>query len=237
VSILYQHAREFGLDLTESQQEAFDRYYRLLVEWNERFNLTAITGYTEVQLKHFVDSLSAAPILMGMGAEGRTLVDIGAGAGFPGLPLALAIPDLRVTLVEATGKKVRFLDQVVRELGIENVTTLHARAEELAGKGTYRAMFDYAVARAVAPLRTLAEYALAFVRVGGLFIAYKAVEAEAEAREARRGIELLGGKLREVTPVRLGTRDDVRHLVVVDKIGPTPKIYPRSGGLPRSKPL
>ena len=132
MSLLYQHAREFGIELSTVQLENFEKYYRLLVEWNEKINLTSITEYTGVQLKHFLDSLSAAPILMQPGIADRQLLDVGAGAGFPGLPLAIALPDLRVTLMEATGKKVRFLDQTIRELGLENVIAVHARAEEYA---------------------------------------------------------------------------------------------------------
>lgn len=237
MSILYQHAREFGVDLTPTQQEQFEKYYHLLVEWNEKFNLTAITEYTSVQLKHFLDSLSAAPILLKEGAADKRLIDIGAGAGLPGLPLALAFPDLRVTLLEATGKKVRFLDEVIRELDLQNVMAVPARAEEYARLSPHREEFDFAVARALAPMRTLVEYTLPFVRVGGLAIAYKAVDAEQETGEARHGIRTLGGRVREIVSVKLGDLDDVRRLVVIDKVAPTPDKYPRGGGLPKNKPL
>lgn len=237
MSLLYQHALEFGIDLTPTQQEQFETYYRLLIEWNEKFNLTAITEYTSVQLKHFLDSLSAAPVLLKEGAAEKRLIDIGAGAGFPGMPLALAFPDLRVTLLEATGKKVRFLDQVIRELDLQNVTAVPARAEEYARLSPHREDFDFAVARALAPMRTLIEYTLPFVRVGGIAIAYKAVDAEQETAETKRGITILGGRLREIVAVKLGDLDDVRHLVVIDKVAPTPDQYPRGGGLPKNKPL
>lgn len=237
MSILYQHARAFGIDLTPIQQEQFEKYYRLLVEWNEKFNLTTITAYNDVQLKHFLDSLSAAPILIGAGVLEKKLIDVGAGAGLPGMPLALALPDLRVTLLEATGKKVRFLDEVTREIGLENVTAVHARAEEYARDAKHREQFDFAVARALAPMRTLVEYTLPFVRVGGIMIAYKALDADQETHQAKRGIEMLGGKLREIITVKLGDLDDVRHLVVIDKIAHTPATYPRAGGAPKNKPL
>lgn len=237
MSLLYEHARAFGLDLTEVQEERFEKYYRLLVEWNERFNLTAVTDYTAVQLKHFLDSLSAAPVIAAALRGPARLIDVGAGAGMPGLPLAVAIPELRVTLLEATGKKVRFLDEVVRELELENAKAVHGRAEEFAHQPTQRARYDFAVARALAPLRTLVEYVLPFVRVGGVAIAYKAVEAESELAEARAAIKTLGGQVREVRRVQLGPLDDVRHLIVMDKRAPTPKPYPRAAGLPRSKPL
>lgn len=237
MSLLYQHAREFGVDLTPIQQERFDAYYRLLVEWNGKFNLTTITEYTGVQLKHFLDSLSAAPILLRAGVMNKTLVDVGAGAGFPGMPLAIALMELRVTLLEATGKKVRFLDQTVRELGLENVTSVHGRAEEFARLPKQREHFDFAVARALAPMRTLVEYTLPLVRVGGLCIAYRAVDAAVETEAAQGGIEMLGGRVREIVSVKLGDLDDVRHLVVIDKVKVTPPVYPRAGGLPKNKPL
>jgi 16S rRNA (guanine527-N7)-methyltransferase len=237
MSLLYQHARAYGLDLTPTQQEKFEKYFHLLVEWNERFNLTTITEYTAVQIKHFLDSLSAAPLLMRAPVAGKTLIDVGAGAGFPGMALAIAFPELRVTLLEATGKKVRFLDQVARELPVENATAIHGRAEELAHDRKHRARYDCAVARALAPMRTLVEYALPFVRVGGILIAYKALDAEPETTEAERAIKTLGGRVREIVPVKLADLDDVRRLVVIDKIAPTPSAYPRAGGLPKNKPL
>ncbi|TAH50096.1 MAG: 16S rRNA (guanine(527)-N(7))-methyltransferase RsmG [Chloroflexota bacterium] len=237
MSLFYQHARAFGVTLTPLQQELFEKYYRLLVEWNEKINLTTITEYTSVQLKHFLDSLAAAPLLLQSSIVDRKLIDVGAGAGFPGMPLAIAFPDLRVTLLEATGKKVRFLDHVTRELALENVTSVHARAEEFARMAQQREHFDFAVARALAPMPTLVEYTLPFVRVGGVLIAYKAVDAQEETAQAKRGIEILGGRLREIVSVKLGDLDDVRRLVVIDKIAPTPERYPRAGGAPKSKPL
>ncbi len=237
MSLLYQHARAFGVDLTPIQQEQFEKYYRLLVEWNEKFNLTSITDYTSVQLKHFLDSLSAAPILLRAGVNGKNLLDVGAGAGFPGVALAIALPEMRVTLLEATGKKVRFLDQVTGELGLENVTNVHGRAEEFAHDAKQRERFDFVTARALAPMPTLVEYTVPFVRVGGICIAYKAVEAEPETHSSKRGIEILGGRVREIISVKLADLDDVRQLVVIDKIARTPQLYPRAGGLPKRKPL
>lgn len=237
MSLLYQYAQDFGIDLTATQQEAFDKYYRLLVEWNEKFNLTAITEYTDVQVKHMIDSLTAAPVLLEAGVLNKKLIDVGAGAGFPGMPLAIAMPDLYVTLLEATGKKVHFLDHVTRELDLQNVTCVHGRAEEYARGPKEREQYDFAVARALAPMRTLVEYILPFVKVGGTAIAYKAVDAEAETRAAKRGIELLGGRVREVMRVKLADLEDVRHLVVIDKIGRTPDIYPRAGGAPKNRAL
>lgn len=237
MSLLYQHTREFGIELAPVQLEMFEQYYRLLVEWNEKFNLTSITDYTGVQIKHFLDSLSAAPILLESEIANQKLLDVGAGAGFPGLPLAIALPHLYVTLLEATGKKVRFLDQTVRELGLGNVTSVHGRAEEYAREPKQREQYDFVVARALAPMPTLVEYTLPFVHVGGILIAYKAVEAERETEEAKHGIVRLGGQLREIVPVKLGELEDVRRLVVIDKVAPTPAAYPRAGGAPKNKPL
>lgn len=237
MSILYEHARAFGVELTTVQQEQFEQYYRLLVEWNERFNLTAITEYTAVQLKHFVDSLSAVPYLTGAAAGGKSLIDVGTGAGFPGMPLAIALPALNVTLLEATTKKVAFLDEVVRELALENTRTVRGRAEEYARDGKAREAYDFCAARALAPMRTLVEYTLPLVKVGGRVIAYKAVDAAEEAQGAERGIRKLGGELKEIVPVKLGELEDVRHLVIIDKVRRTPQTYPRGGGLPRSQPL
>lgn len=237
MSLLYQSAREFGLDLTPVQLEMFDKYYRLLVEWNSKFNLTSISDYTGVQLKHFLDSLTAAPILLEAGTNEKKLVDVGSGAGFPGLPLAIALPDLRVTLLEATGKKVRFLDQTILELGLDDVNALHGRAEEFAHNPKEREQYDFVVARALAPMPTLVEYTLPLTRSGGVFVAYKALEADQETEGAKRAIEQLGGRLRKIVRVKLADLEDVRHLVVIDKIAPTPDVYPRAGGAPKKKPL
>jgi 16S rRNA (guanine527-N7)-methyltransferase len=237
MSLLYQHARAFGLELTPIQQAQFEAYYHLLVEWNARFNLTTLTEYTAVQVKHFLDSLSAAPFFLAGQTNGKTMIDVGAGAGLPGIALAIAFPELRVTLLEATGKKVRFLDEVARALPLENVTAVHGRAEEFAHDRNQRAQYDYVAARALAEMRTLVEYTLPFARVGGCVIAYKAVGAEEETAHAQRAIETLGGRLRAIMPVKLADLDDVRRLVVIDKIAPTPDLYPRAGGAPKSRPL
>lgn len=237
MSLLYQHARSFGLDLTTVQQAQFEAYYHLLVEWNEKFNLTTLTEYTAVQVKHFLDSLAAAPLLIAGQTDGKKLLDVGAGAGFPGIALAIAFPELRVMLLEGTRKKVRFLDEVARALPLENVETVHGRAEEFGHNPKLRGAYDYVAARALAEMRTLAEYTLPFARVGGCVIAYKAVGAEEETANAKRGIETLGGRVREIVPVKLADLDDVRRLVVIDKVAPTPDVFPRAGGAPRKNPL
>jgi 16S rRNA (guanine527-N7)-methyltransferase len=233
LTFLADHARAFGIELTHAQLKAFEIYCHDLVEWNSRFNLTAITERDEVVVKHFLDSLSIA-LMLRPGAA--SLVDIGSGAGFPGLPLKIAFPALRVTLLDSTGKKVQFLKHIIAALNLREAVALHARAEELAHDVEHREKYDAAVARAVADLATLLEYGLPFVRVGGMFIAQKGVEVKEELRRAERAIDVLGGRLREVVPVRLPGLE-TRHLIVVDKIAPTPGKYPRPAGAPKKKPI
>jgi 16S rRNA (guanine527-N7)-methyltransferase len=234
---LSEGAREFGVELTQEQLDRFDTYYHHLIEWNARINLTAITGYDEVRVLHFLDSLSVACVLPPERRKGAKLIDVGAGGGFPGVPLAIAFPELKVTLLEATGKKVDFLRDLARRLELDNVATVQGRAEELGHGEQYRERYDLAVARAVAAMRTLAEYTLPFVPIGGTFVAMKGVDAGEETQAAARAIELLGGRLRELLPIRLPGLDEPRYLVVVDKVAPTPARYPRRSGVPAKKPL
>ncbi len=237
MSLLYESARQFGLELTPDQLASFETFYRLLIEWNARFNLTSITEYDEVQVKHFLDSLSLVRALPNKSLEGAELMDIGAGAGFPGVPLAIAFPRLQVTLLEATGKKVRFLDEAVRALSLENVSAIKGRAEELGHDAAHREQYDLVVARAVAHLRTLVEYTLPFARVGGIFVAYKGAGADHETYAAAHAIQVFGGQVRELIPIELPGIEDTRQLVVIDKVAPTPNLYPRRSGLPEKKPL
>ena len=231
--ILVEHAREFGIELTPAQLDAFEVYYRELVEWNARFNLTAITEREQVIVKHFLDSLSVA---LALRPNVPSLIDIGSGAGFPGLPLKIAFPALRVTLIDSTGKKVEFLKHLIAELNLRDATALHARAEELAHQPAHREKYATAVARAVGDLTTLLEYALPFVRVGGVFIAQKGIDVDEEVRRAARATRELGGRLREVVPVQLPGLEP-RHLIVVEKIAATPGKYPRAAGAPKKKPI
>ena len=233
MAILAERAREFGVALSPAQLDAFEFYYRELVAWNSRFNLTTITDRDEVIVKHFLDSLSVAPALP---ANIVSLIDIGSGAGFPGLPLKIALPALHVTLMDSTGKKVKFLEHMIAALNLRDATALHARAEELAHDAAHREKYDAAVARAVAGLPMLLEYTLPFARVGGVLIAQKGIDVDEEVRRAARAIEELGGRLREVAPVQLPGLEP-RHLVVVDKIVATPRKYPRAGGAPKKKPI
>lgn len=217
-------------EITDNPERAaaFNRYAEMLRERNEKINLTAITEPEEVKVKHFLDSCSAAELLPG----GASVLDIGSGAGFPGLPLKIVRPDLTVTLLDSVNKKVAFVSDVVAELKLSGVTAVHARIEDFPHKGEY----DAVVSRAVAELSTLAEYALPFVKIGGAFIAYKSEKAESEAEAAASTITLLGGRIREIREAFVAT-GLTRKLIIIDKIAPTPPKYPRGKNLPRLKPL
>ncbi len=212
----------------ERVRAAFDRYAEMLTERNEKVNLTAITDPDEIRVKHFTDSLAAIDLIK----TGATVLDIGSGAGFPGIPLKIARDDISVTLLDSVNKKVAFMNEVIADLGLKNIEAVHARIEDFPHKGE----FDVAVSRAVAELTTLAEYALPFVKVGGTFVAYKSEKAEAEAAAAGNAVALLGGRLREIREVNVAP-GLTRRLIVVDKIDPTPLKYPRGKNLPRLKPL
>ncbi len=225
-------ARVWDLTLSPAQSTAFETYYRELVAWNARVNLTALTTREEIFVKHFLDSLSVTPHVR----AARRVVDIGSGAGFPGLPLKIVLPHLSVTLLEATGKKVAFLRHIVTQLNLSDMTILHARAEDVAHDATQRAQYDVAVARAVASLATLLEYALPFLRLGGMLIAQKGVAVEDEMRAATYACQVLGGQWRAVVPVQLPHLEQ-RHLVIVEKVAATPAQFPRRAGVPERKPL
>jgi 16S rRNA (guanine527-N7)-methyltransferase len=209
-----------------NEGESFDIYLRELVEWNKKFNLTSITEPAAIRLKHFADSLLLLPAIQ---LSDQMVVDIGAGAGFPGLPLKIACPGLKLTLVEATKKKVAFLEHIIKILGLKDTQAVWARAEEYALKN--REKFDLAVARAVASLDTLCEYCLPLVKIGGLFVAYKEVGIEPEIEAAKQAILTLGGQIREVK------KFPQRSLVIIDKIKATPADYPRRAGIAKKKPL
>jgi 16S rRNA (guanine527-N7)-methyltransferase len=233
-------AQTLGLELTERQQAAFQLYYEELVAWNEKFNLTAIVGFEQVQIRHFLDSLScllAGETRLALNRLDARVIDVGAGAGFPGIPLKLVCPGMRLTLLEATGKKVAFLDHVVTRLGLRRVVAIKARAEELAHEPEHRESYDLALARAVADLPVVAEYALPFVKVGGWLVAQKGEAGAAEAWAAGRAITLLGGELCRVQPVELPGLPEDRSLVVIEKVAPTPEKYPRRPGQPAKRPL
>jgi 16S rRNA (guanine527-N7)-methyltransferase len=230
-------AEELGLGLSPAQLEQFASYYHELLEWNRRVNLTAITGYEEVQLKHFLDSLTIILAWPPKIEAGLRVIDIGTGAGLPGIPLKIVFPAIKLTLLEATAKKANFLSHIIPKLGLANVEIVVGRAEEVAHQQQYREKFDVVLSRAVAALPALAELTLPFCAVGGSFIAQKKGTIDEEIERAGRAIELLGGNLRGVKKVALSSLPNERHLVVIDKLSPTPEQYPRRPGLPANRPL
>ena len=233
---LHEIARSrLGLTLTRRQLDAFAWYGAELLSWNERFNLTAITDPSSVEAKHFLDSLSC--LLALKPRTGDRLVDVGTGAGFPGLPLKIAMPWLQVTLVEATGKKAEFCQHVVDGLALEAVSVVHARAEEIGQMPEHRQAYDWAVARAVASLSVLAEYLMPLVRLGGKAIAQKGESGPAEAHAGEGALRLLGGRVHQLIPVEMPGIPETRFLVVMEKTAATPAEYPRRAGLPARRPL
>ena len=227
--------RQLGLQLSRAQTAALSLYERELVDFNTRFNLTAIRDPQEIHIKHFLDSLTCV-MALGEGNVGR-LIDIGTGAGFPGIPLKIVYPKLQLTLVESVGKKAEFCRHVVRILDLKAVEVVQERAEVLGQTAGYREQYDWAVARAVAILPVLAEYLLPLVRVGGSMLAMKGESGPAEAHSAERALKILGGHLRQLIPVMLPGVVEERYLVVIDKVAATPEGYPRKVGLPAKHPL
>jgi 16S rRNA (guanine527-N7)-methyltransferase len=238
MEILKSGARSLGIDLTGRQIEQFETYYRELIAWNARMNLTAITDYQEVQTGHFLDSLT---IITALSPEERTrplsIIDIGTGAGLPGLPLKIILPHARLVLLEATAKKCQFLRHLTDKLGLPDTEIVNARAEDAARDPSYREKFDLVLARAVASLPVLLELALPFCAGGGLFIAQKKGDVERETGRSQKAIDILGGRLQEIKPVRLKGLDDNRVLVVIEKVSPSPPGYPRRPGIPAKKPI
>ena len=227
--------RQLGLHLTRAQLSALSLYERELVDWNAHFNLTAIRDPQEIHIKHFLDSLTCSLALREK-SIGR-LIDIGTGAGFPGIPVKILYPNIQLTLVESVGKKAEFCRHVVRILDLQGVEVVQERAESLGQNPSHREQYDWAVARAVAILPVLAEYLLPLVRVGGCMLAMKGESGPAEAHSAERALRVLGGHLRQLLPVTLPGVAEERYLVVIDKVAATPNGYPRKVGTPSKRPL
>ena len=233
---LLRGARQLGIELDASQLDRFERFYREMVDWNRTINLTTVTEYEEVQTRHFLDSLTVSAAIPSPALTGAKLLDVGSGAGLPGVPLAIAYPGLHVTLLEATRKKAAFLERLIGKLGLE-IDVLTGRAESLARDASLRDRFDVVVSRAVARLPVLVELTLPFCRVGGIVVAQKSRNARPEVEEAEPAIGRLGGSLRDVTPVTVPESGVRRLLVTVDKLSPTPDRYPRRPGIPSKRPL
>lgn len=226
---------EMGLCLTDKQYEQFDQYYNILVEWNKVMNLTGITEYKEVNKKHFLDSLSIVKCSNLSGT--LNIIDVGTGAGFPGIPIKIAFPETHVVLLDSLNKRIRFLDEVIEQLELKGIETIHGRAEDYAKKGAYREQFDLCVSRAVANLSTLSEYCLPYVKINGYFIPYKSEDVDQEVEQSRKAITILGGTIEKVEKFKLQGTEIGRSLIKIRKVKQTAKKYPRKAGLPSKEPL
>ncbi|MEW9672335.1 16S rRNA (guanine(527)-N(7))-methyltransferase RsmG [Ammoniphilus sp. 3BR4] len=234
-SVFQDKLAERNITLSDQQMSQFHQYFTLLVEWNEKINLTAITDKNEVYEKHFFDSLSASFFFDF--SKVQTIIDIGAGAGFPSLPIKIVHPHLQVTIVDSLNKRITFLQHLAKELELEGVTCVHGRAEELGVNPQYRDRFDVVTARAVARLNVLAEFCMPFARVGGSFVVLKGADASNELDEAKKAIKTLGGKTEKLENFRLPTEQSERSIILINKLTPTPKGYPRKAGTPVKKPI
>jgi 16S rRNA (guanine527-N7)-methyltransferase len=225
----------FNVHLSGRQVLALHTYEKELLEWNQKFNLTAIRDAESIRTKHFLDSFSC--VLAWKSSPPNQLIDVGTGAGFPGIPLKILYPNLKLTLVESVGKKAMFCQHIVRVLGLEQVDVMQARAEDLGQDARHREKYDWAIARAVANMNVLSEYLIPLVRIGGTVLAQKGESGPAEAQSAEEAMRLLGGKLKQLIPVNLPGVADDRYLVVVEKVAATPPRYPRKPGIPMKQPL
>lgn len=229
--------KTFDIKLSEGQEEQFLHYYELLVEWNSFMNLTAITEFDDVMKKHFTDSLSLVKAYDDIRSKNIKVIDIGTGAGFPGIPLKIAFPQIKLTLLDSLQKRVKFLNQVIESLELQNIETVHGRAEDFAKPALLREHFDLCVSRAVANLSTLSELCLPYVKKDGFFIFYKSEKIEEEAQTAEKAISLLGGCVEGQYDFNLPDSDIYRNLFVIKKIKSTPARYPRKAGMPGKEPL
>lgn len=225
-----------GIELSDRQMEQFNLYYKLLIEWNEKINLTAITDLEEVYLKHFYDSITLA-FSEDLSAGQKSLCDVGSGAGFPSIPLKIVFPNLQITIVDSLNKRIKFLDLLVETLGLDGVNLYHDRAETFGQNPKFREQFDFVTARAVARLSILSELCLPLAKVNGAFLALKAAKSEEELLESKKAMTILGGKFEKETEVSLPITNDQRFIIKIVKTKSTPKKYPRKPGLPNKKPL
>ncbi len=234
-NVLTKKVKELSIVLNDKQIQQFEQYYNILVEWNKVMNLTAITEYEEVVEKHFLDSLT---IVYAINMEKiETLIDVGTGAGFPGIPLKIAFPHLKVTLLDSLNKRIKFLNEVIDLLELDDIKVIHGRAEDYAKQAEYREQYDICVSRAVANLATLSEYCLPYVKMDGLFVPYKSGEIDEELKSSEKAVSILGGKVKEVVKFQLPGTDIGRSFVKIHKIKETKKKYPRKAGMPTKEPL
>ena len=242
MSKIFEHrAAELGIDLTNKMKDQFSRYYEMLVEWNKVMNLTGITEYEEVYEKHFLDSICIVKAFseenIFSSVSEKKVIDIGTGAGFPGIPLKIVFPDIEITLLDSLNKRINFLNAVISDLGLTGIYTIHGRAEDYAKNQKFRAKYDLCVSRAVANLAVLSEYCIPFLKVGGYFISYKSGEVDEELNNSKRALSLLGGKTDNVIKFNIPETDIRRSFVIINKIKDTPGKYPRKAGLPSKEPL
>ncbi len=235
MEMLKQAIETFGYDSSADMLSRFERYMELIIEWNEKVNLTAITERDEFIKKHFIDSLCCLPHDEFKQAE--TVIDVGTGAGFPGMPLAIMCPDKKFLLIDSLNKRIKILNEIISELGLKNVEAIHGRAEELARNKLYREQFDICVSRAVSRLSVLSEYCLPFVKKGGWLAAYKGPDADREIEDAHSALGKLGGKVVEIKNTEMAQFGISHRIVYIQKTMNTPKVYPRKAGTPEKKPL
>jgi len=236
MSNIFENALEkLNINLSNDQYKQFELYYQTLIEWNKIMNLTAITQYDEVVIKHFADSLSIVKVCDV--EQKMKVIDIGTGAGFPGIPLKIAFPNLEIVLVDSLNKRVKFLNEIINLLGLQGITALHGRAEDYAKRIEYRESFDLCVSRAVANLATLSEYCIPYIRVGGIFISYKSGRIDEEVDNSKKIVDILGGRLDKLEKFSLLDTEIERSFVKIKKISKTPNIYPRKAGLPAKEPI
>jgi len=226
---------ELELKLKDTQIELFISYYKILIEWNKVMNLTGITKFEDVIMKHFIDSLSIVKVLDLESIE--SIIDIGTGAGFPGIPLKIVYPDINIVLLDSLNKRIKFLYEVISSLGLKYIMCIHGRAEDFSKKEEYREKFDLCVSRAVANLSSLAEYCVPYVKKDGIFISYKSGKLEEELMESKKAIHVLGGKIENEVKFFLPNTDIERSLVVIRKVKDTPDVYPRKAGIPSKEPI
>ncbi len=230
---LIEKAKKVNIEIDDKKEEQFYNYMKLLLEWNEKINLTAITEQNDIILKHFIDSITINKYI----EQSNSIIDIGTGAGFPGIPLKIMNQNKKITLVDSLNKRINFLNEVCKEISLENIQCIHARAEELASDLEYRENYETVVSRAVARLNVLIEYMLPFVKKGGLCICMKGPNIDRELEEAKNAIKVLGGKIKSVESFFLPDSDIERNVIIIEKVAETPKKYPRKAGLPSKQPI